>query len=423
MATPYDEDHSDDHYQLTDEEDGEHTSTTATPNEEANESLDTWKPPGRLEWLLTLVTEAKGAATKQVVYFIKKFFGGTKLIFVTGQTGAGKTTILRELTGLDLEVGWTMNSGTRNYRICPAVIKKEQYLFIDTGGFGAADMDDMENFEDILECLNALGPFVTVAGLLLVCQTPQARHRSDDIKMIRWAQCLCGPAFFRNITFVTSKWDEWSPKSFQNSWERLETQLLPHPDVSRILAPQGRYHGGSIYHHGFPGGIGSADSYDLLMDRNDDEEKRGDELRKMIDERYGGRQNSKPAKLQVVREMDSNIPRLETEAAKALRADVVGTNIYIHGDRAIVRAPTQPPLPPPPPSSDQENNKNGKPFSDKFWGWFEVCRVAAEFFKEARKRQYESNNNTTGTKPVWSLWASIKGWWWGEESTRSSESG
>jgi len=36
---------------------------------------------------------------------------GTKLIFVFGKTGAGKTTILKELTSMDLKVGDRLGSG------------------------------------------------------------------------------------------------------------------------------------------------------------------------------------------------------------------------------------------------------------------------------------------------------------------------
>jgi ABC-type cobalamin/Fe3+-siderophores transport system ATPase subunit len=36
---------------------------------------------------------------------------GTRLIFVFGRTGTGKTTLLRELTGMDLKVGESLSSG------------------------------------------------------------------------------------------------------------------------------------------------------------------------------------------------------------------------------------------------------------------------------------------------------------------------
>ena len=75
------------------------------------------------------MTEAKGAATDEVVKFVMKQYvtgtayplkililvdslSGTKLIFVVGKTGTGKTTILSELTGLaELEAGKTLKAG------------------------------------------------------------------------------------------------------------------------------------------------------------------------------------------------------------------------------------------------------------------------------------------------------------------------
>ncbi|OAP63650.1 hypothetical protein AYL99_02877 [Fonsecaea erecta] len=422
LARLFDDADLDYHNPAADEEKEQRSSTTVKPHEDAKESSKSWISQDPFNKLLKKATDAKGAASKPVIYFIKQFFGGTKLVFVTGQTGTGKSTILSELTGLDVSIG------TRNYQICPAIIKGEQYLFIDTGGFGASDLDDTENFEDILQCLNALGPFVTVAVLLLVVGSPPSRFREDDIKIIRWVQCFCGPSFFRNITFVTSKWDDWSRKSFQEAWRRLETELLLHDDVSRLLHPPGRYHGGVDYHHGFPGGRGSAASYALLLDRDDDKAARGDELRRMIHTRYGGPKNSKPATLQVVREMNSGIPQLETEAAKVLRANVVDTVICIRDDRAVVSRPEHRPLlpldlpPPPRSSSNQDDNSNRRNGESAFWRWLEIARRAAAFYKEARERQYESSNQT-GIKPLWEL---AKDWflgWWANGSNSKPEAG
>lgn len=46
-----------------------------------------------------------------MVLFNSQSLPGTKVIFVMGQSGTGKTTMLQELTGLDLKVGSTLSSG------------------------------------------------------------------------------------------------------------------------------------------------------------------------------------------------------------------------------------------------------------------------------------------------------------------------
>ena len=111
--------------------------------------------------------------------------------------GTGKTTMIRELMGLDLEVGnrfllvsfclyanlikkfkihrYLIPTGTTQYQVCPAVIDGEQYLFVDTPSFGAHDLDDMDIFNDIMSCFKAIGPFGTFAGILYVYGLPGDR--------------------------------------------------------------------------------------------------------------------------------------------------------------------------------------------------------------------------------------------------------
>ena len=82
------------------------------------------------------------------------------------------------------------------------MIDDEDYLFVNTAGFGAANMDDMENMEDIVGCLNALGPFITIAGALFVYGGGQRRMMAHDLTTIQWVKCFCGPEFYRDITIV-----------------------------------------------------------------------------------------------------------------------------------------------------------------------------------------------------------------------------
>ncbi|CAG9997303.1 unnamed protein product [Clonostachys byssicola] len=69
----------------------------------------------------------------------------------------------------------------KNYEIWPTMIDDEHYLFVDTAGFGAADMDDTKNFRDILTCLEALVPFVTFTGVLFLIAGNQDKMRAEDL--------------------------------------------------------------------------------------------------------------------------------------------------------------------------------------------------------------------------------------------------
>ena len=317
---------------------------------------------------------------------------------------------------------------------------------MDTAGFGAADMDDSANFENILSCVTALGPFVTIAGLIFVYGSIDNRFKEHDVKTIQWVQCFCGPDFYRNIVIVTNMWDQYKEKQFRKQWEKL-ADFTRNENVKQILSPPERYHGGRIYHHGLPGGDGTVDSVTFVLDHEDDSSKRGDELRKLIQRTYSAA-DSKPVTLQVLEEMKDGIPPQETQAAKALKAIPVHTKINIRDHRAIVcsteisqstAAPAIPPsgtpTPPAPspqapitqvptpgaiapkPKVEKAAEKSRQQASPQSWferllAWFEIGKQASVFFKQAR----ESARAKT-KPPTWSVWGSLKDWWAGTPPT------
>ncbi|KAL4930422.1 uncharacterized protein BDV17DRAFT_289651 [Aspergillus undulatus] len=124
-----------------------------------------------------------------------------------GPDWAGKTTLLGEITGQDLKVGHSMKSGTLGHQVLPAIIHGQQYLFVDTPGFGAEDLKDKDVFEDIMSCVSTLGQWVTIAGVMVVRDVRRGRLEASDMRAIRWLQCFCGPRFFQNITVVQTRWD------------------------------------------------------------------------------------------------------------------------------------------------------------------------------------------------------------------------
>ncbi|KAG7294460.1 hypothetical protein NEMBOFW57_004533 [Staphylotrichum longicolle] len=315
----------------TDMESDSDSNLHATSNDKNGATIDipsdgerpgSWRM-GLYSNLKQLVREAKGAASKPVVRFIRKYLRGTKLILVVGQTGTGKSTLLRELTGLDLAVGHTHNSGTKAYEVCPAVIDGEQYLFVDTAGFGAADLKDMDSFYDTMSCLDALGPFTTFAGILFVYGGTQPRMTGSDLTAIRWAKCFCGPEFYKHITIVSSRWDAFKPDEFNKRWNTFLGLINGDPNVVDMLNPAGhsamkeRYHGGAVYNHGLITGSSSTGVMStecLTVDHHAAE--RASYARAMIKERYSTPPKVKP---QVVRELEQGILWYNTEAAKVLK--------------------------------------------------------------------------------------------------------
>lgn len=342
--------------------------------------------------------------------------------------------------------------GTLKYHVCPAVVDGQQYLFIDTAGFGATDIDDMANMDDIRSCLVTLGSFLTVAGVLLVYGRPGDKLTAADTMTLRWVQCFCGPAFFQNITIVTSKWDELKQKPFNNYCVKVD-QLTQGVDVALVLDPPERFHGGAWYHHGLPGGNLSADAYPQVLDYESEEEQRAEELRNLIRRRYASNPRSLPV-LQFAAEIASGLPWEETEAAKVLTNNVCKSKIQIRDGRAVVvptdttnvelksepspsakdsspkpaqehktevnpntgtppadgsakPKPAQKPTPPPP---KPDSNK-------KFFSWLEVAKQVAVYFSLVRKA---SSKGDTEKKPEWAnLWGAFTNWWSGPPPQKS----
>ncbi|KAK5993929.1 hypothetical protein PT974_07367 [Cladobotryum mycophilum] len=378
--------------------------------------------------IVKLVQAANGAAMRD-----------TKLIFVMGKSGTGKTTLLQELTGLKLGIGHGSGSGTLQYQVCPAVIDREQYLFVDTAGFGAGDMDNVANFNNIASCLMALGSFVTVAGVLFVYGEPGSRVLQDDSRTIHWIQCFCGPKFFSNITIITTNWDNLNQTSYVRARRRV-TEATKDESFAQILKPPGCYLGGSMYHHGLLGGELTANPE--FLDVDEDGAQRGDEIRNLVRQRYKG---VKPAEPQIMRELKEGLGLMETEAGKALKGDPTKRRVAIEDDRAVVvdQVPVhnavydgdvaQPSVPQgnnAGPSSSAKRNINAKTSMPRYNNehtpaepsdesifkgivrWLGVGFQAAVFFFSAQKTGYESGNkNNNKDASGWSPWSWFRGWW------------
>ncbi|KAI1122115.1 P-loop containing nucleoside triphosphate hydrolase protein [Nemania abortiva] len=288
---------------------------------------------GPFSRLIKLIIETKGVNSKPLVKYIKDHLCETKLIFVVGQSGAGKSTFISEISGMELHIGKTRNSGTKDYQVCPAIIDGEQYVFIDTPGFGAADMDDMDCFCDIIACLDVLGPFVTVAGLIFVTGGNQERLTSQELKTIQWIKCFCGPAFYGYITIMTTKWDKISEDDFAEAWESMLSMLEENLSVGEILnSPNAskrgsnQYRGGHVYHHGI---VMDDNHPSMRLKRRRHRKERADMAVAMIKDRY---KEAPGVKLQVIREMGGNIPWHDTEAAKVLKHNRKDIKLYFqHG--------------------------------------------------------------------------------------------
>ncbi|KAI0201805.1 P-loop containing nucleoside triphosphate hydrolase protein [Astrocystis sublimbata] len=355
--------------------------------------------------LKSLAADPNGIVGKSVVNFMKKYLKGTRLVFVVGQTGAGKSTFIGEISHADPHVEKTRNSGTKTYEACPAIIDGEQFLFIDTPGFGAADLDDMDCFKEIIVCL---GPFVTVAGLIFVTGGNQQRFTAQERKTIQWIKCFCGPEFYKNITIMTSKWDMICEDDLDELWDSMISFLEGDPSISEILNPAMKfeydpkqYEGGKVYHHGAKLDEGHPRVPPQCLSARRENRERAAMAIAMIKKRY---KNIADVKLQVVHEMDKGISWYNTAAAKVLKynprdikldiqdgmlhvfvesevLDRVGKSGLDYPQPATERRPSMD-KPQYQPALDEKSNE-GSTWLGKIWAWLTIAKDVALFFKKA----------------------------------------
>jgi hypothetical protein len=262
----------------------------------------------------------------------------------------------------------------------------------------------LETFRNNVACLMALGSFIQTVGVLFVVGNPGTRLQQQDVKILRWLQCFCGPAFFRNVTFVTSFWDTYNKESFQQVYARMKS-LYEFGSIKDITKPPGRFHGACFYHHGVVGGELTPDSYPALSYKENRAERRK-ELHNLIRRRYA-QQEFEPVKLQFMTEVEGKVPFLKTEAANVLRCSVVNTIVKIMDDKCVVRlaGKSTDDIGPPPMLSEEP------PVPEATWAqtinkWFDLARSLADFYK-----QYHDKSSKNFRSRVQNAFNAIRDWW------------
>jgi hypothetical protein len=306
--------------------------------------------------------------------------------------------------------------GTQKYEIWPAIIHGQQYLFVDTPGFAAGDMNDMDIFEDIMNCLIAIGPFVTIAGVLFLHDIKKDRMTAGELKTVRWLQCFCGPQFYQNITLVTTKWDELKQKALVKARGRLEG--LKTSDFAPLLSPPGGHRGAYLYNHGIPGG-GTEEIWGGALDLEDDKLTRAAEASNLIHSRYG---NTHAAELQIKKELDKGKKLPQTEAAKALTTLPTESWIIVARNKAFLLRVDE--LAPDDDEQDykdaahaKENEAQGPSFTKSLEQWLNVAKQIAIIFST---RSVPVAAVGAAYTACGAIWQSVKDWWSGPAPAASS---
>ncbi|KAM5367533.1 hypothetical protein ACJA88_011500 [Fusarium oxysporum] len=131
-----------------------------------------------------------------------------KIILVIGPTGAGKTSLLKLLTGENLVLGHKLDHGTALPTQIRGTINDESFLFIDSPGFGHATFKPGVVKKQIH---SMLGYFTRelggIHGILYIHDILTEREVPGMQEATEFLRELAAHDFKPHITFITTKWD------------------------------------------------------------------------------------------------------------------------------------------------------------------------------------------------------------------------
>lgn len=298
--------------------------------------------------------------------------------------------------------------GTLGYQVIPAIIHGQQYLFIDTPGFGAADLSDEDVYDDIMSCVGTLGQWVTIAGVMFVHKAQDTRLTRAEMTTIRWLECFCGPQFFKNITVVMTQWDNITQNNMEQARENAkELERLAFDD---ILSPK-HIKGGRVYNHGV--NVGGGSKWDVLSCDSRVEERRqlaADFVRRSYE------RCEWVAKLQVLEEMGKGWGLYETEAAKSLFRPPKSPTVCILRNKALLMDLDEQVIP----KANEDQTTAGvaptaapqQPTEESTWKWWEIAKeVAWTFwgFNKTGKTKFTEYQASVAAD----VWERLKNWWSG----------
>ncbi|KAK0614022.1 P-loop containing nucleoside triphosphate hydrolase protein [Immersiella caudata] len=135
-------------------------------------------------------------------------------VILMGMTGAGKSTFISRLTGLEGEVGvgHTLSSTTAETACYTAQYDDKRIIhLIDTPGFDDTARSDADILNTISTRLSTLyRAHQPLLGIIFLHRITDVRLGGSAIKNFNILQRLCGPANYDRIVLATTMWSEAS---------------------------------------------------------------------------------------------------------------------------------------------------------------------------------------------------------------------
>jgi energy-coupling factor transporter ATP-binding protein EcfA2 len=174
------------------------------------------------------------------------------VIFVTGETGVGKSTFIRHTTGLDVKVSDKLEACKRRCASNP----NGQFLIVKTGtqkvqlfqipgtnvyladspGFGDTYRNDASILAAVDSCLaDTFKQDIKLAGVLFLHSLLEARMKSGAMKNLLMFKKMVGAGNLHKCRLITTKW------SLQDRAisEQRETELRTNPNFWKPLIERG----------------------------------------------------------------------------------------------------------------------------------------------------------------------------------------
>ncbi|KAH7122104.1 P-loop containing nucleoside triphosphate hydrolase protein [Dactylonectria estremocensis] len=139
-----------------------------------------------------------------------------------GMTGAGKTTFISKITGLDMEIGHDLQSCTKEIEVATVKIDGYEVCLIDTPGF---DDTELKDTDVLLKIAAWLREDVRLSGILYSHAIDARRVGGAAKRNLAMFQNLVGKDNMRNVKLVTTMWGCVTPEVGSHNLDQLSEKF------------------------------------------------------------------------------------------------------------------------------------------------------------------------------------------------------
>ncbi|KAG0311047.1 hypothetical protein BGZ99_010416 [Dissophora globulifera] len=138
----------------------------------------------------------------------------TKIILVMGVTGAGKSYMIREISGQDIKVGHGQRSCTQEIDPVSCQIGDQSVIILDTPGFDDSTRTDTEVLTDVAEYLTEIyQQNYRICGIIYLHNIEETKYRGSAFRNLAMFGRLCGENAYGNVVMLTRGWSSISALS------------------------------------------------------------------------------------------------------------------------------------------------------------------------------------------------------------------